>query len=232
MRLDKFISQATHLSRRQVHILIKRGAVTVNDNDANSAALHIKAEDVITLDGKPVNAPQPQYIMLNKPAGYVCANSDSEHPIVLDLFDTPNKIHLQIVGRLDVDTTGLVLLTDDGRWNHCITSPKSDCNKTYRLTTAEPIAPSVIARFAEGILLHGEAKLTLPAQLELLGKFEARLTLHEGKYHQVKRMFAATGNRVVSLHRESIGKIVLDHTLRTGQHRPLTPTEVASVGND
>src|SRR5690606_11265792 len=140
----------------------------------------------------------------------VCANSDSEHATVLDLLELPNKSTLQIDGRLDLDTTGLVLLTDDGQWNHRITSPKSKCTKTYLCHTAEPIPAATIAAFAAGVQLHGESKPTRPAQLELLGDSVARLKVCEGKYHQVKRMFAAVGNRIVRLHRESIGNIVLD----------------------
>lgn len=228
MRLDKFIGQVTELSRRQIHLLLKQGAVKVNAELASNASVHLQASDLVTLDDEPLLATQLRYLMLHKPLGYVCANSDSEHPTVLDLLDLPGKNSLQIVGRLDLDTTGLVLLTDDGQWNHRITSPKNDCAKVYRITTAEPIKPSTETLFAEGVLLHSEKKPTRPAQLELLGSSEARLTIHEGKYHQVKRMFAATGNRVVTLHRERIGEIQLDGALGAGQYRFLTPTEIAS----
>lgn len=231
MRLDKFIGHATDLSRRQVHILIKQGAVKVNTVTVSSASLHLGEEDAVTLRDEPLFASQMRYFMLHKPAGYVCANTDSEHPTVLDLLELTRKSDLQIVGRLDIDTTGLVLLTDDGQWNHRITSPKSNCAKTYYVTTAEPISPITQAQFSEGVLLHGEKKATLPAQLEQLGACEARLTVNEGKYHQVKRMFAAIGNRVVTLHRASIGQIQLDHALNAGHYRALTPAEVASISH-
>lgn len=231
MRLDKFIGQATDLSRRQIHILVKQGAIQVNAEIVKSAALHLQTTDVVLLDGKPIAQPQTRYLMLHKPLGYVCANSDSEHPTVLDLLDLSNKTTLQIVGRLDIDTSGLVLLTDDGQWNHRITAPKNDCAKSYRVTTAEPIATATLAAFAEGILLRNEKKATRPAQLELLNPCEARLIIHEGKYHQVKRMFAAAGNHVTALHRESIGDINLDEDLEAGQFRSLTAEEIASVDN-
>lgn len=231
MRLDKFIGQVTDFSRREIHILVKRDAVQVNGETVRSAALQLQPEDQVALDGKLLVAPQARYLMLHKPAGYVCANSDSEHPTVLDLIDLPNKNTLQIVGRLDIDTTGLVLLTDNGQWNHRITAPKSDCAKTYLVTTADPIDANTQALFATGVLLHGEAKPTRPAQLELLGSRCARLTIHEGKYHQVKRMFAAASNRVVTLHRESIGQIQLDPRLAVSECRMLTENEIASVGH-
>lgn len=229
MRLDKFIGQATDLTRRQIHILIKQGVVKVNNEIVSSAAMHLDANDHVALENAILIAPQTRYLMLHKPTGYVCANTDSEHPTVLDLLDISRKATLQIVGRLDIDTTGLVLLTDDGQWNHRLTSPRSHCAKTYHLTTAEPIQPTTMHLFAEGVQLHGEKKPTLPSQLEMLGPCEARLTLNEGKYHQVKRMFAATGNRVITLHRERIGQIHLDPELSAGQCRALTPEEIASV---
>lgn len=229
MRLDKFIGQSTPFSRRQIQALIKAGAVLVNETLTKSPALHVRAQDRVTLDGKPVTLPSLRYLMLHKPLGYVCANSDSVHPTVIDLLELPNKHSLQIVGRLDVDTTGLVLLTDDGQWNHRVTAPNSRCAKTYLCSTADPIPSDAVNIFAAGVQLHGEKNLTRPAQLELLGDKSARLRIHEGKYHQVKRMFAATGNRIVGLHRESIGAIELDPSLAPGDYRPLTPTEIESL---
>lgn len=229
MRLDKFIGQSTTFSRRQIQALIKAGAVLVNETLTKNPALHVHAQDRVTLDGQPVILPSLRYLMLHKPLGYVCANSDSVHPTVIDLLELPNKHSLQIVGRLDVDTTGLVLLTDDGQWNHRVTAPNSRCAKTYLCSTADPIPSDAVNIFAAGVQLHGEKNLTRPAQLELLGDKSARLRIHEGKYHQVKRMFAATGNRIVGLHRECIGAIELDLSLAPGDYRPLTPTEIKSL---
>lgn len=229
MRLDKFLSQNSDRSRSLIQQAIKAGRVAVNDVIAKKGDQKLSGSEAVTFDGKIVEKFQTRYLMLHKPLGYVCANSDSEHPVVVDLIDLPRWQELQIVGRLDIDTTGLVLLTDDGQWNHRITSPRHECQKTYRVTTAAPIDKEVIALFARGVQLHGEKAPTRPAQLELLSDREARLHIHEGKYHQVKRMFAAAGNHVVSLHREAIGSIELDPMLLEGQYRPLTTDEIQSI---
>lgn len=230
MRLDKFIGNNTQLSRTQIHIAIKQGLIFVNDQLVSKTNTQIKDGDKVVLDGELIEARVPQYLMLHKPAGYVSATIDSEHPTVLDLIDPPFKHELQIVGRLDIDTTGLVLLTDDGQWNHKVTSPKHSHTKSYLVTTANNLEETAKAIFAEGILLKGETKKTLPAELEILDSHCARLIICEGKYHQVKRMFAAIGNYVVALHRERIGDVYLTADLPAGQFRSLTADEVASFG--
>ncbi len=229
MRLDKFISNTSEYSRVQVRKLIKQGRISVNGACDRKASDHILESDLVLLDEQPLAAPGPRYFMLHKPQGYVSANKDSQHPTALELLDELNKDKLQIVGRLDIDTTGLLLITDDGQWNHRITSPRSECDKTYYVTLSRDISADTAARFAEGIQLDSEKYPTRPAQLEQLYSNEARLTLQEGKYHQVKRMFAAVGNHVESLHRESIGAISLDPDLIEGDYRPLTEQEIASI---
>jgi len=229
MRLDKFLSQNSDSSRSLIQQAIKAGRVSVNDVIAKKGDQKLLGDEIITFDGKQVEAFQTRYLMLHKPLGYVCANSDSDYPVVVDLIRLPRWQELQIVGRLDIDTTGLVLLTDDGQWNHRITSPRHECDKVYRVTTANPISNDTVALFAAGVQLHGEKAPTRPAQLELISTHEARLTIHEGKYHQVKRMFAAAGNLVVALHRESIGSIELDLALAPGEYRALTADEIKSV---
>jgi len=229
MRLDKYIGNTTDYSRKEIKRLLKAGLVTVDGDAVTDPSLHISPDQAIAIDGERLSTPGPRYFMVNKPKGYVCATKDSEHPIVLDLLDEPNKEKLQIAGRLDIDTTGLVLITDDGKWNHAITSPNRSCGKTYYVCTADDIAEETIARFARGIMLDGERRRTNPANLEILFSNEARLTINEGKYHQVKRMFGAMGNRVVELHRESVGEIVLDLDLEEGGYRALTPEEIASA---
>lgn len=228
MRIDKFIGNNSELSRSQIHVAFKRGSVTCNGELVSKTNSSMKPEDIIKLNGETVQPLQIRYLMLHKPAGVVCANSDNEHPTVLDLLDLPRKDSLQIAGRLDLDTTGLVLLTDDGQWNHLVTAPRKSCSKRYRLTTADPISADTAAIFAAGVLLHGEPKPTLPAQLNILSKDTATLDIEEGKYHQVKRMFAAVGNKVIKLHREKIGSISLDAALKPGEYRPLTAAEIAS----
>jgi 16S rRNA pseudouridine516 synthase len=228
MRLDKFIGNNTELSRTQIHIAIKQGLISINDQPVSKTNAHLNDGDKVIYDGQLIEERKPRYLMLHKPAGYVSANSDSEHPTVLDLIDLSFKHELQIVGRLDIDTTGLILLTDDGKWNHKITSPKHLHTKSYLATTTDVITETSQAIFAAGILLKGETKTTLPAELTILDSHHARLTICEGKYHQVKRMFAAIGNHVVTLHRERIGYITLDANLLPGQFRVLTADEIAS----
>ncbi|GAA5526068.1 ribosomal small subunit pseudouridine synthase A [Microbulbifer aestuariivivens] len=229
MRLDKAVSQVTDLSRAEVKRAAKAGRITVNDTPVKDPSSKVSEADQICLDGEPLEEPGPRYFMLHKPLGYVSATKDSEHPTVLDLLDEPNKQKLHIAGRLDIDTTGLVLITDDGQWSHKITSPRHHCDKTYYALLAERIDDSAVEKFAKGIWLEGEKKRTKPAKLEILFANEVRLTIAEGRYHQVKRMFAALGNRVVELHRERIGDIVLEEDLTEGGYRPLSPEEIASV---
>lgn len=231
MRLDKFISNSTDFSRTQVRRAVKLGQIKVNDREAKSASLNVDESDHVTIEGRPVKPPGPRYFMLHKPLGYVCANKDPEHSTVMDLLDETRQDQLQIVGRLDIDTTGLVLVTDDGQWNHRITSPKSQCDKVYHVTTAEPIEASYAASFEQGVQLEAENKPSLPAVLSVNpnSNKNAALTLREGKYHQVKRMFAALGNHVEALHRHSIGAIELDPDLPCGEYRPLTQSEIDSI---
>ncbi|GAA5445329.1 ribosomal small subunit pseudouridine synthase A [Microbulbifer sp. NBRC 101763] len=219
----------TDLSRSDVKRAAKAERISVNGEIVTDPAAKVQAGDALYLDGEPLHEPGPRYIMLNKPLGYVSATKDGEHPTVLDLIDEPNKSKLHIAGRLDIDTTGLVLLTDDGQWSHKVTSPNHHCDKTYYAMLAERIEEDAVAKFAKGIWLNNEKKRTKPAKLEILYANEVRLTIGEGRYHQVKRMFAALGNRVLELHRERIGDISLDEELQEGEYRLLTPEEIASV---
>lgn len=229
MRADRWVSQATDLSRKQVQTAIKDGRLLVNDKPITSPAFPIRAEDRVSLDGADIKAAGARYFMLHKPAGYLCATTDAHHPTVLDLLNEPNQHGLQIVGRLDLDTTGLLLITDDGRWNHRVTSPKRECAKTYLATLAEPLAETAEVQFREGILLRNETHPTRPAQIESLPNNQCRVTISEGRYHQVKRMLGAVNNRVIALHRERIGEIVLDPLLAEGSYRQLTSEEINSI---
>ncbi|WP_444922825.1 16S rRNA pseudouridine(516) synthase RsuA [Microbulbifer sp. DLAB2-AF] len=229
IRLDKAVSQVTDLSRADVKRAAKAERISVNGEVVTDPAAKVQANDALYLDGEPLHEPGPRYIMLNKPLGYVSATKDGEHPTVLDLIDEPNKAKLHIAGRLDIDTTGLVLLTDDGQWSHKVTSPNHHCEKTYYALLAEKIEEDAVAKFAKGIWLNNEKKRTKPAKLEILYANEVRITIGEGRYHQVKRMFAALGNRVIELHRERIGDIFLDEELQEGEYRLLTSEEIASV---
>lgn len=228
MRLDKFLAENTGLTRSQATKALKQGIVTLNGEVAKNGAVKVSAEDQIYFDGQPCTwVEEGQYFMLHKPQGYVCSHDDGNYPTIYQFFDYPLSTRLHSVGRLDVDTTGLVLLTDDGQWSHRITSPKHHCDKTYLVTLADPIETFYQAEIEKGILLKGEKEPTKPAQLEILDDYNLNLTIHEGRYHQVKRMFAALGNRVVALHRWKIGELQLDEYLEEGQYRPLSADEVA-----
>lgn len=226
MRLDKFICDCTGLTRTQAGKSIRQGLVSINGKLVKQAARQVSVTDQVTLDDEPLQLIGPRYIMLHKPAGYVCANDDPEHPIVFTLLDEPLVERLHTVGRLDLDTTGLLLLTDDGQWSHRLTSPKHHVAKTYRVWTADPIPADAIAQFAAGVMLRGEKEPTKPAQLERVATHEALLTIHEGRYHQVKRMFAAIGNKVERLHRERIGALQLPVELAEGEYRSLNEEEI------
>lgn len=226
MRLDKYISNSTDFSRAQVKKLAKSGAITVNDTPCTNPAEKVDSADSVAIDGALVAPPGPRYFMLHKPQGYVCATRDGENPTVLDLLDEPRLGELQVAGRLDIDTTGLVLITDDGKWNHAITAPKNDCEKIYLVTTSDDIASDTADKFKQGVWLDGEKTITRPANLEILFSNECKLGLSEGRYHQVKRMFASVGNHVENLHRQSVGKIELDPSLEPGEYRALTVDEI------
>lgn len=229
MRLDKFIAENTGLTRSQAAKALKSGIVTVNDVVVKSGSVKISEQDSIRYDGELFSWVEAgQYFMLYKPQGYICSHDDGEYPTVFQFFDYPLMTKLHTAGRLDVDTTGLVLLTDDGKWSHRITSPKHHCEKTYLVTLADPVEDFYAEKLAEGILLRGEREPCLPAQLEIIDDYNVNLTISEGRYHQVKRMFAALGNKVEALHRWRIGDVILDDSLEEGEFRPLTETEKES----
>ena len=225
MRLDKYICSCIDASRIEAKRSIGKGMVTINGQEVKSPATKVKENDEVHLKGVKLSLINERYIMLNKPADFICSTQDEAHPSVIGLIDIEKPQNLHIAGRLDVDTTGLVLITDDGQWSHAITSPKKDCGKRYRAELTAPIEESAIELFAQGIQLNNEPNLTRPAILEIVAPHEVVLTLSEGKYHQVKRMFAAIGNKVVELHREAIGNIELDSALAPGEWRYLTDEE-------
>jgi 16S rRNA pseudouridine516 synthase len=229
LRLDKYISNATDLSRTDAKRLIKSAVVTIDDVIANNPARKIAADEVVAIEGSAIKGAQNRYFMMNKPAGVVSVTKDHNNPTAIALMYEHRNDELQIAGRLDIDTTGLLLITDDGKWNHRLTSPRSDCAKIYTVGLAEPIETDYQKKLAAGVLLDGEKHRCLPASMERIDDYHLTLRIAEGKYHQVKRMFAALGNHVVSLHRFQVGDIVLDTDLEPGDYRPLTDLEVASI---
>ncbi|MGK0339353.1 MAG: 16S rRNA pseudouridine516 synthase [Candidatus Azotimanducaceae bacterium] len=182
----------------------------------------------VVLDGDCLKDNQPVYIMLNKPKGIVSATQDIKHATVLDIIQHEQKNELHIVGRLDFNTTGLVLLTNDGAWSRKISLPETKLVKTYEVTLSKPLDSEYVDVFREGVYFSYENITTQPARLEILSEYTARLYLTEGKYHQVKRMFGFFQNEVLALHRVSVGRISLEG-LEMGQSRLLTMDESACI---
>lgn len=229
MRLDKFLCDALGATRKEATKLIKSGEVTVNGEMVKSGSFKPTEQCIVEWQGRIVEATGPRYIMLFKPEGFVCSHEDGFNHTAFTLLDEVRMEDLHFAGRLDVDTTGLVLITDDGKWSHKITSPKHKCEKRYRVWLADPVGQDYAQKFEQGIELRNEREPTLPAKLEVIDDHQVLLTIVEGKYHQVKRMFAALGNKVEALHRECIGNIVLDQELDPGEYRYLTDAEIESV---
>lgn len=226
MRLDYFVANATELSRKAAKRAIHAGLVELDGTVCRKTDTAVAAESRISLEGEPLALIGERYLMLNKPAGVISATSDNKQPTALDLIPAHMHRGLHIAGRLDADTTGLLLLTTDGQWTHRITSPRVHCPKTYRVTLAETIDADTIAALERGITLRNEARPTAAARVNKLNDRLIDLTISEGRYHQVRRMLAAVGNHVEGLHRWRIGELTLDPQLAVGQYRELTPGEV------
>ena len=227
MRLDKYISNNTSLSRKDVAKQVKLGNILINGKKAKSPDEKIdENSSQITLNGKVITYSKYVYFMLNKPQGVVSATTDLKQKTVLDLLPSEyKKLGLFPCGRLDKDTVGLVILTNNGVASHKLLSPKSGVEKTYLFQCAEDILESDIKNIEQGILLR-DGYVTKPCKIVLSNKKEGKITITEGKYHEIKRMFGATGNKVTFLKRISFGKIILDEQLNEGEYRPLTMNEV------
>ena len=227
MRLDKFISNSTAFTRSQTKFAVRGGKVKVDGVVVKNSAQQITEESHVEYMGVVISKAEPRYIMFNKPTGVVCANKDKDHITIFDSLLLPRIDTLHVAGRLDIDTTGLVLITDDGQWLHRITSPKHDHKKVYLVEIDSPITKDQIRILTEGVQLKKEKKRSLPAEIEIIEDQQIKMTISEGKYHQVKRMLAAVGNHVVKLHREKIADIQLDKSLKEGEWRELTEAEIA-----
>jgi 16S rRNA pseudouridine516 synthase len=221
-RLDQTLSNLGYCSRREVRIWLRDKRVKVAGELTKNAALKVDPASV-TVDDKPLEHPGDILIMLNKPLGYVCSHDSNEGQRIYDLLPeiwlgrSPQVVS---VGRLDKDTTGLILITDQSVLVQQLTSPKQHVNKVYRVTVEQPLQPDIIEQFAQGVQLSSEPQPCLPATLEIVAERTALVTLNEGKYHQVRRMFAACGNHVVNLHREQFGQYQLGD-LAPGEWRDL-----------
>jgi len=229
MRLDKLLSNATVFTRSQAKIAIRGGKVKVDGSIVKNSAQQVNDDSNVEYMGVSVKKPQPRYIMFNKPVNVVCANKDEEHQTIFDTLFVPRVETLHVAGRLDINTTGLVLITDDGQWLHRITSPKHKHYKTYLVDLDTPITDKQIRILENGVQLKDEKKRSQPAIIEKITESQIRMSITEGKYHQVKRMMAAVGNHVIKLHREQIAHIKLDETLEEGKWRDLTEREIELV---
>ena len=230
IRIDRIITASGFASRREVAALIRRGLVTADGVTVRSGSEKYDPQCVdIRVAGELVDYREHRYIMMNKPAGYVSAVTDKRDAPVTDLLDSRlRKIGLFPAGRLDKETEGFILLTDDGDFAHRLISPKSCVEKVYYAEVEGILDETDINAFAEGVILRDGTRC-LPARLEILSPDTALVAVMEGKYHQVRRMLASRGNTVKYLKRVSIGGVVLDSTLRPGEYRDLTDTEMALV---
>ena len=229
MRLDKFLCELGIGTRSEVKNKIKNGLVQVEGVNKVTPEYKLDIEkDKVYYNGSLLQYAEFEYYMLNKPAGCVSATSDNLHKTVLELIDTKVRKDLFPVGRLDIDTEGLLLITNDGALAHQLLSPKKHVDKTYYAEIEGMITNEDVVAFKEGLDI-GENTLTLPAKLVILESgtiSKIEVTIQEGKYHQVKRMFEAVGKRVVYLKRLSMGTLTLDETLKPGEYRQLTPEEI------
>lgn len=227
MRVDRFLSNLPQFNRQQARLLLIEKRVRVDGQIVSDPHHDIREFSRVELDEQVLQAGKPaRYFMLHKPPGCVSATQDPEHPTVLDLLNEDDKHDLHIAGRLDFNTSGLMLITNDGHWSRHLTQPQTKLPKVYYVETEQDITDAYITRFEQGVYFAYEDLTTLPATLELLGPRSARLSIVEGRYHQVKRMFGYFDNKVVRLHRESIGPLMLDSRLAPGEYRALTSEEI------
>lgn len=232
MRLDRYLSEATELTRSQAKRVLRLNEVTVDGEIVRDGSRQVSDDDEVRWLGEALSRVGWRYLMIYKPTGVECSLQPTHYPSVMSLIEIPLRDRLHPVGRLDVDTSGLLLVSDDGQWTHRVTAPKRECVKRYRAILAEPMstdaAVRVAKRFAEGIELHGDEKRTRPASFERLDDYQVLIGVTEGRYHQVRRMLVAVGHPLKSLHREAIGPLELDEDLEPGECRHLTPEEVAA----
>jgi 16S rRNA pseudouridine516 synthase len=251
-RLDRFIGQQCAVSRRDVRLMLAKKRVVVDGVFATDIEQIIDKFSYICLDGQVLQKNTAHYLMLHKPIGVVSATKDEKHQTVIELLDKSDSTNLNghsnansnadcsvdcnydelhIVGRLDLNTSGLMLLTNDSRWSSHLTSPENKIIKKYLVTLEKPLTAEYISAFAQGMYFGFEDITTLPAKLEIISDYVAEVSLMEGRYHQIKRMFGRFQNPVVALHRLSIGNLTLDPALVVGASRELSSAEVLNIKN-
>ena len=233
-RLDQLLSSLGYCSRKDVRKLIAMGVVTVEGESRIKPETKV-THDTVRFDGEPLDPPQGMVILMHKPVGVVCSHDDGEGKLVYDLLPHRWRLRspkLSTVGRLDKETSGLLLITDDGKLIHALTSPRKKVAKRYEATLAQLLNGEEKALFASGTLtLNGEKTPCLPAQLEEGDGIHVALEITEGRYHQVRRMFAAAGNHVTALHRSRMGTLELGE-LQPGEFRILSPDEIARCSTE
>jgi 16S rRNA pseudouridine516 synthase len=228
-RLDRFISARVRISLREVKLMLAQQRVTVDGKTARDADQIINAFSHIQLDGEDLQADTAVRLMMHKPVGVVSATRDARHTTVLDLLPRPDRDRFHIAGRLDLNSSGLMLLTNDGEWSRKLTSPEHKVCKIYRVRLRNPIHEAdheeYIEAFAQGMYFSCEGITTRPAKLTILCAHTAEVILTEGRYHQIKRMFGRFRNPVLELHRTAIGGLQLDAGLAPGESRELSCAE-------
>lgn len=228
-RIDKIIASTGIMSRKEVKKAAKEQRIALNGKFVKDCGTKATDKDLLTLDGKTVNYKKFVYVMLNKPIGYVCSTDDPSSPIVNELLGTDlQRLNLFSIGRLDKNTTGLVILTNDGELTHALLSPAKHVNKKYYFNTKLPLKEEYIKIFNDGVTLE-DGTLCRPALLEPLTEKSGYITICEGKFHQIKRMFDSVGNKVVALERVSIGGLTLDKSLKYADFRLLTDEEITML---
>ncbi len=226
IRIDKYLCDNAGLSRSEAKKAVLSSKVTINNIPVKRCeAKLLEGNDTVTLNGDPIIYEKYSYYMLNKPSGYVSANSDSREKTVIELFSSEKKKNLACVGRLDKDTTGLLLVTNDGELIHKLISPRKNVFKDYLVTIVKPLTVEDIKALEEGVDIN-DPTLTKPAKVRVIDDNNIILSITEGRFHQVKRMLIAVGNAVVKLKRISEGSLKLDDSLSEGQYRKLTPDEI------
>lgn len=231
LRLDKFLCELEVGTRSEVKTLLKKGLVTLNGSVAKSPDIKIDPEnDAVTYQGKVLHYQEFHYYMLHKPAGVITATEDKEQETVMGLIGADYRKDLFPVGRLDKDTEGLLLITNDGELSHSLLSPRKHVPKTYLVQIPESLKSDQMEALEQGVNI-GDDKATMPARVEVVDAEHILLTIHEGRYHQVKRMLAAVGSQVLYLKRMTFGPLELDSALKKGCYRALSDVEITQLKN-
>ncbi len=232
MRLDKFLCDTAGLTRTEAKNAVKKGQIAVNGQVQKAADFKVKeTTDTVTFQGKPLSYAAFHYYILHKPAGVITATEDKKESTVMDILREEKVKNLFPVGRLDKDTEGLLLITDDGELAHNLLSPKKHVDKEYLVKVRDSISEDDCRKLSEGVDI-GDEKPTAPAKVERVAEKEILLTIREGRFHQVKRMLQAVGNEVLYLKRLSMGSLRLPKDLEKGAYRPLSEEEIYKIKGD